>query len=271
MGRLVLTGDNQEDSLEFLYNHNADYLLIDSTDIGKYGAYSSIGSDKDYDRFSWIPTMQSDPSQSRETSSGLIRVYQGGAAIDEDIVYQKDGSEIFLPQQKAAIIAITIENSQSNGSVSFKQPDAIFYYNGQQISIPLRYLEFNGQFIDFESGLEGTAKIIQRINQDNSGRIQLDNLGSVIYISPRVMRGYFAQKYLLNDPFGNFPNFPLAYQEDSLLIENLRSQGLPLNEFVSYGGVQGPIKIWGIDYTGNEEENPAYLDKDSTKYLDWKL
>ena len=49
MGRLVLTGDNQDDALEFLYNHNANYLLIDSTDIGKYGAFSSIGSDENYD------------------------------------------------------------------------------------------------------------------------------------------------------------------------------------------------------------------------------
>jgi len=43
MGRHVLTGDNQKDALEFLYNHNTTHLLIDSSDIGKYGAYSSIG------------------------------------------------------------------------------------------------------------------------------------------------------------------------------------------------------------------------------------
>ena len=30
MGRLVLTGDNQQDALDFLYNHETDYLLIDS-------------------------------------------------------------------------------------------------------------------------------------------------------------------------------------------------------------------------------------------------
>jgi len=53
MGRLVLTGDNQDDALEYLYNHNATHLLIDSTDIGKYTAFSSIGSDKDFDRYSF--------------------------------------------------------------------------------------------------------------------------------------------------------------------------------------------------------------------------
>jgi len=49
MGRYVLTGNNQDDALEFLYNHNTTHLLIDSSDIGKYGAFSSIGSDESYD------------------------------------------------------------------------------------------------------------------------------------------------------------------------------------------------------------------------------
>ena len=55
-GRYVLTGDNQEDALDFLYTHETDYLLIDSSDIGKYGAFSSIGSNENYDRFSWVGT-----------------------------------------------------------------------------------------------------------------------------------------------------------------------------------------------------------------------
>jgi len=50
MGRYVLTGDNEKDALEFLYAHNATHFLIDSSDIGKYGAFSSIGSNEDYDR-----------------------------------------------------------------------------------------------------------------------------------------------------------------------------------------------------------------------------
>jgi len=51
MGRHVLTGPDERTALEFLYAHNTTHLLIDSTEIGKYSAYSSIGSDKDYDRF----------------------------------------------------------------------------------------------------------------------------------------------------------------------------------------------------------------------------
>ena len=54
MGRYVLTGDNQHDALEVLYNHDTTHFLIDSTDIGKYGAYSQIGSDENFDRLSWF-------------------------------------------------------------------------------------------------------------------------------------------------------------------------------------------------------------------------
>jgi len=271
MGRLVLTGDNEKDALEFLYSHDADYLLIDSTDIGKYGAFSSIGSDENYDRFSWIPVFASNPKNTRETSKGMIRVYQGGAGIDEDIVYDNNGTEIFLPQGKAAIIGIIIETENTNNnSVRFKQPKAVFLYNNQQFQIPLRYLEFKNNFADFGTGLNATAKIIQRIVQKNGG-VQVDEQGSIIYISPRVMRGFFAQKYLLNDPFNNFPHFKLEYQEDSLIIENLRAQGLNLEEFVHYSGIQGPIKIWKINYTGNETIKQEYLDTDASKYLSWKL
>ena len=33
-----------EKALEFLYTHDTSHFLIDSTDIGKYSAFSSIGS-----------------------------------------------------------------------------------------------------------------------------------------------------------------------------------------------------------------------------------
>ena len=67
MGRYVLTGDNEKDALEFLYAHNGTHLLIDSTEIGKYTAFSSIGADENYDRFSWISTFLMDEKQTLET------------------------------------------------------------------------------------------------------------------------------------------------------------------------------------------------------------
>ncbi|MEK6823632.1 MAG: hypothetical protein AABY06_01230 [Nanoarchaeota archaeon] len=269
-GRLVLTGDNQKDALEFLYAHDANYLLIDSSDIGKYGAFSSIGSDENYDRLSFIPTIHLDKSQSRETSSGMMRVYSGGIGLDEDINYELNGTKIFLPSGVAGIGGVILQSSQNNESMSFSQPTGVFVYNGQQYNLPLRYLEYNNNFVDFGSGLEGAVKIIQKIDVVN-GQVQMDDFGSMMYLSPRIMRGYFGQKYLLNDPFNKFPNFKLVHSEDNLIVSELKKQGVNLNEFVYYQGVQGPIKIWKIEYLGNEQKKQEYLDRDATKYLSWEL
>ena len=56
-----------------------------------------------------------------------------------------------------------------------------------------------------------------------------------------------------------------------MIIADLNAQGLNLGEFVYYQGLQGPIKIWEISYTGKEEIKEEYLDTDYTKYLDWEL
>ncbi len=270
MGRLVLTGDNQKDALNFLYSHNASYLLIDSSDIGKYGAFSAIGSDENYDRYSWIPVMTSDPSQSEETSRGITRVYLGGFTIDEDLSYEFNGSVINLFSGRAGLAGILLESLQSNSSMAFKQPIGVFVYNNNQYRIPLRYLYVNGQFIDFKEGIEATAQVIQSVGSSNQG-LQVDNLGALIYISPRVMRGYLAQKYLLNDPFNNFPNFEITYSEPNIIIDSLNRQGANLGEFIYYNGIQGPIKIWEIKYTGDEKAKQEYLDTDASKYLSWQL
>jgi len=269
-GRLVLTGDNEKDALDFLYSHNTTHLLIDSTDIGKYTAFSSIGSDLNYDRYSWIPIMTSDEKQIQETRNGTTRIYQGASGVDEDIFYKENGQDIFLPGQRAAIISVVLESVKDGNKTSLKQPEGVFYYQGIQHKIPLRYVYFNGQFFDFKKGLNATAYVFQRVYQTDQG-LKLDNLGALMYLSPRLMRGMLAQKYLLDDPFNNFPNFELVHSEPNLIVDSLNSQGMNLNEFVLYQEVQGPIKIWEINYTGKEKIKKEYLDTDYSKYINWSL
>jgi hypothetical protein len=269
-GRLVLTGDNQADSLEFLHTHKATHLLIDSTDIGKYTAFSSIGSNENYDRYSWIPTMLSNDAQIQETKEGIRRIYSGGIGLDEDLTYSKNGEDIFLPSGKAGVGGIMIETTENEGKISFKQPEIIFVYEGRQINLPLRYIYFDDQFFDYEVGVEATAYIIQRVDQTNQG-VQINELGALMYLSPRIMRGFLAQKYLLNDPFNNFPNFQIAHNEPSVIIESMRNQGMGVRDFVYFQGVQGPIKIWEINYKGNEKVNEEYLQKSPPESVTWKF
>ncbi len=268
-GRLVLTGNNQKDALDFLYSHNATHLLIDSTDLSKYGAFSSIGSDKDYDRFSsGPPTMIYDPKEIQEKKDGIMRIYQGGVYVDEDIIYEDNGTKIFMPAQRAAIVGILIETLNQNDSVSLKQPLGAFYYQDKQVTIPIRYAYFNKQFIDFKRGIEATAYIVPRVSQTS-----IDDFGAVMYISPRIMKGLLGQVYILDDPFNKFGGFKLVHSEPSLIISSIESQGNKINEFtyIDWAGLQGPIKIWEIEYTGAEKAKQEYLDTDYKKYIDWKL
>ena len=270
MGRLVLTGDNQDDALEFLYNHDTTHFLIDSSDIGKYGAFSSIGSNENYDRYSSIGTFLLDEKQIKETKDQTVYVYTGGISLDEDLIINEDGKEILLPKQRAGIGAIIVPLKKVNNEFEFSQPYIITVYQGQQNSVNLRYLSLEGEFIDFGSGIEASAYIFPKLNQQGQG-INSNPIGAAMYLSPRLMRGMLTQKYILNDPLNKFPNFKLVHTESNLIINNLRNQGMALPEFIYYQGIQGPIKIWEIKYTGKEEIKPEYLDKDASKYLPWKL
>ena len=257
MGRYVLTGDNQADALEFLYNHDADYLLIDSSDIGKYGAYSSIGSDKDYDRFSVIPVLFLNQEQTHEEKDTITYFYQGNANLDEDISYDINGVVNFFPQSQSLIYGFLI--SWSNDSIS--KVEILILNKGAVTAIPLRYAQDSNAYHNFNNGINGTVKIINRV--DGNGNLHVN--GALIYSSPRVTKTLFSHLYLLDDPTDKFSNFEIKHTEPNVLTQN--------NEIFYYDpiGIIGPIKIWSITYSGDEEPLEEYIDIDSTKYLDWKL
>jgi len=257
MGRYVLTGDNQEDALEFLYNHEADYLLIDSTDIGKYGAYSSIGSDKDYDRFSTISTMILDPRQTRETSNSTIYFYKGGMGLDEDITYQINGTKYFFPQSQSALYGVLV--TETNNTI--EKAEVLIFNNGILTPIQLRYIQNEHGDYDTEKGMNSTIKIIPRVDSNGA----MNKNGALLYISPRVTKTLFSNLYLLDDPANKFPKFRISHIEPNILTND--------NSIFYYDpvGIVGPIKIWSIEYSGNEKLIQEYIDTDPTKYLDWKL
>ncbi len=283
-GRYVLTGDNQKDALEFLWTHNATNLLIDSSDIGKYGAFSQIGSDINYDRLSYGPiTMLSDVKQSQETANGTIRIYQGNAVVEEDLNYKDNESNIFIPGfnigtsgvtgYNAAVIGIILETKNENNTISeFKQPEAVYYYQGKQIKLPLRYLYYKGQMMDYGLGIEGAVSVIPRVSQTASG-VQVDNSGALIFVSPRILRGLLGQLYIFDDPFNKFSAFKIAHIENSPITNSLVSQGAKLEEFTYFDsyGLQGPIKIWKINYLGNEKVNPDYLRLTQPSSITWQF
>src|SRR3989344_8775741 len=253
MGRYALTGEDDRAAMEFLYAHNGTHFLIDSTDIGKYAAFSSIGSDPGYDRRSWIPTFLKDDKQTQETKNSTIALYGGGTALDEDLVYEYNGSKIFLPGGKAGVGAVLVEKNSLNEIIN--QPIGIFVYQNQQYRLPLRYIFYNNRLIDFGSGIEAGAFIFPRVDQ-NGNQVNIVKDGAMLYLSKRTVMSQLAKLYLYGE---ETRGFKLVHSEDDLIVSQLKAQNPNVGEFVYFGGLRGPIKIWQIDYPSDIKLNKYYL------------
>lgn len=268
--RYVLTTPNPATALSYLKTHNVSYLLIDPTDLGKYGAYSKIGSDNSWDRFSSPTTVVSNPDQTKETANGTIRIYGGTTFVDEDISYEgaflpgPTYDKIGNPSYKSYFLGIIMEtiDDAKKGKSQITQPKAVFMYNGKQISLPMRYVYYNGKQIDFGSGINSTFMIIPYVSQSSTGQLQIDNLGAGNYLSPKVSKGLYAQLYLMQDTNNLYPTITVAHVEDDPVIKQLEAQGANLGEFIYFQGLRSPLKIWKVSYPANVEANLEFMATD---------
>ncbi len=259
VGRYVLTTPYPETAFSFMKTHEVSYLLIDPTDIGKYSAYSSIGNDASgNDRYSWIPTVVSDPSQIQETSNGTTRIYQGGFSLDKDIIYEEGGKQILLPEGKAYVAGVILETKNDGESLSFTQPQAAIVYLGNQMKVPVRYLYYDGKILDFKSGINSVVRIVPMIYQSGES-YQVDNLGSMMYLSEKTAFGLVGQLYLLNDSFKKYEGINLVHSQQDAAIEYFNSQGANFKDFVYFNGIRGPINIWEVNYPENIIEREEFL------------
>ncbi len=256
MGRHALTGSDNQEALEFLYAHDTTHFLIDSTDIGKYSAFSTIGSDINYDRASFIPTFYRDPNQLQEKKNSTVLVYTGGVGLDEDIIYEDNTSKIFLPAGAAGLGAILIERDTSSGEI-ITSPMGIFVYQGKQYSVPFRYVYHNKKFTDFGSGIESGVYIYPRLTQSPQGALEVDIEGALLYLSKRTVKSQLARLYLYGE---DNENFELVHSEDDPVVAQIRTQNPNFEyDIIDYGGLRGPIAIWEIKYPKDIELNEDYL------------
>jgi asparagine N-glycosylation enzyme membrane subunit Stt3 len=275
IGRYLLTTDKPSSAYGLMKTQNISYLLMDPTDLGKYSAFSKIGSDDNWDRFSMIPTGLSDEKNIQETSEGMVKIYQLGGIVDEDIYYK----DIFLPgpsyddygrpSYKSFIGGIILKIRSDNLLVD--QPEAVYIYNNVQYKIPLRYLYFEGELHDFGSGLNGTLRLLPSIQQSSQG-LSIDPTGAGIYLSPRTGKTLFSKLYLLDDPFNEYEDISLVHSEDEPVISAVRAQGAIIKDIVYYQGFRGPIKIWEVNYPEDTQVYEEFL-KPQTGYgdVDWRF
>jgi hypothetical protein len=256
MGRHVLTGQTQEEALEFLKVHDVSHYLIVSDEIGKYTAYSSIGSDKDNDRYSWIQSFHLNPQQTQETRNATIYMYQGGTVLDDDFVWQDKvyprGSAgvgaVFLPMREIK----TIENNNTVINFQFEQPTIALVYNNQRVDVPLECLYVNGQMFKFDQvGYKGCFRIVPTL--DGNGQLQ-NALGSGLFVTEEGVKALWVNLYVFDqhNPDYNTDAFKSIYSDQYLGTLA-----------IVQGRLMGPIKIWEINYPDGFE-----VDETTTaKYL----
>ena len=240
--RNVLTSPNEEDALAFMKAKGATHFLTLSDDVGKYPAYSSIGSDLENDRYSWISTYHLDLSKTQETRDNTMYVYGGGAtALDADFVYE----DTLFPERVAGIAGffVPMTPGEQEGSYVVSRPLAVVVHNNQQHNIPLNCIVSGGQRAEFGTdGLDGCLLIIPSVTGN-----EMDSRGAALYLSAKVKDSMFARLYLYGE---ETEHFKLVYSDDDQI---------PLA--VYNGRFFGPLKIWEATIPEDIEVDPTLLEK----------
>lgn len=258
MGRHVLTAQDQNEALEFLYVHDTTHYLIISDEIGKYTAYSSIGSDENYDRYSWITTFTVDERLTRETRNSTLLTYQGIYVLDDDFIWE----DKVYPKQESYIGAVFLpinyveetENNETIITLEIDQPTIALVNgnNNQRVDLPLECVYFNEEMITFDQeGYGGCLRIVP--TYDNNGNLNND-LGSGLFVSEEGVNALWVNLYVFNqnNPEYDTSAFNSIYQDSYV------------SDLISYNGrIVGPIKIWEInypeDFSVDQETEDKYL------------
>ena len=231
LARYGMTHPDPHESLEYFGAHDTTHLLHSSEEIGKYGAFSYLGSDKNDDRQSVIGTFGL--SEINEVRDGDKLTYRGIWYLDEPLV---DG-KIIIPVGQGYISEINIYLDE-NGVYS-PATAKINYQNYQnEFEIGCVYI-YNTEF-EFEGNLNSCVKIVPILNKGTT-----QELGGLMYLSEKVKDGLFTRLYLNSE---TIEGFSLVYSDST-----------PLG-FVN-GRTVGPIKIWEIDYPNNLNNVERFLDE----------
>ncbi|MEK6956203.1 MAG: STT3 domain-containing protein [Nanoarchaeota archaeon] len=228
--RYVLTAQRDDESLKFLKTHNVSYFLAISDDIGKYPAYSSIGSDENKDRYSYISTFFLNEQLTEERRNYTLLTYTGGQALDEDLII--DGKVLPAGASGIAAMMIPVKISQDGKSIEgVNQPTAVLGYQGQRYDLPIRCVYLLDKYYEFQDyKLDSCIRIIPVINSDNT----VNQIGAGIVLTKKTGNSLFARLYILNQ---QSKYFSLVYDDSNMI---------PLSFY--NGRLIGPIKIWKVNY-----------------------
>ena len=248
--RYLMTAQHEQTALQLCKSYNVSYYLVDSTDIGKYSAFASIGSDKTgRDRLSWVSTFAMSDSQTQETKNETLYVYTGGTMLDQDIAWNNQ----FFPAQKAGIGAFIMTVEKDTQVI--KGIDAVMVYKNQQYRIPIKYMWMDNMkrtLTNSENALPTMLYFIPTLS--NYG---VNRMGAAMYLSEKALNAEFIKLYLLNE--SETGNFELVHSEPSVYVKQLKDvYNISVGDFLIAGDFQAPIKIWKVNYPANITDYPEY-------------
>ena len=232
LARYGMTHTDPIESLEYFKAHGTTHLLYSPEEIGKYGAFSYLGSDKNDDRKSMIGMFGL--SAINEVRSGNKLTYQGNWQLDDTLI---DGKKIILPGQGyISEINVYVDDVGVYAPATVKII-ASNYVN--EFEIGCIYLH-DTKFIFEENELNSCVKVIPNSNGGNR-----NDLGGALYLSEKVKDGLFTKLYIHSEQIEGY---------SQIYYDNI-----PLSFFK--GRLMGPIKIWKLDYPNNLNNVDRFLDE----------
>ena len=232
-GRYFLTGKDKTSTLEYLKSHNVTHILISDQEIPKYPAFSLIGSDENFDRYSSIGIFAL--QDVKEARDGTMFLYGGGWSFDSNVAI----GNLILPAGQASITAFSYLK-QNNTAQS---PKIYVSHSGKQFQFDLSCIYRNGQRISFPitpNTMKGCLILVPYFTDAAQGHED----GAALWASEKVWDTNFARLYMYNEPD---QNFRLAYADQTPLA-------------IYQGRIVGPIKIWEVNYPANIKPDEKYLE-----------
>ncbi len=240
LARYGMTAINNNNALTYFKSHNTSYLLFSKEEIGKYHAFSYLGSDKNSDRESTIGIFTL--NEEKEVRNGTKQIYTGGWMLDKDITINK----AIIPEKQAAIAGFILTRDKNNKIA--EPPIAVIYYNKKQIEEPISciYEKNKKQEFNITSNIGGCIKLAPLISNQNT----INNEGTIFYLSEKTKDTLFTRLYILNNTYSEF--------------EEVYNDKLPLA--IYNGNLIGPIRIWKLNYPEDIREDPIFLASTSKEF-----
>jgi len=238
LARYGMLGSDDLETKEYFKSRNVSYLLFSEEEIGKYGAFSYIGSNINDDKKSQVGIYSL--NEIKEVRNGNKLIYSGSWRIDSDII---EGNKI-INEGNAIVSKISFTISEIGDIMD--DAKITLTTNGFQKEYDLKCIYVDGKkIIEENSKLDYCITIIPVIINDRT-----QEFGGILLQSNKIHSGLFSKLYI-ND--FNMEGYSKVYEDNTPLA-------------IYNGRIVGPIKIWKINYSGNEDNLERFTD--ISKYIE---